>query len=157
VPILLTNGLQCLKQVNSFMNKASLKYQGLIAACGMNCGLCIGYLREKNPCGGCFNKNDKNKPKQCRSCSIVNCEWLAKTESGFCYDCEKYPCTRLKTLDKRYRTKYGMSMLDNLDNINKIGLEKFIENEESRWACKECGAGVSVHRSFCLDCKIEIK
>jgi hypothetical protein len=25
------------------------KYQGLIAACGMNCGLCIGYLRKKNP------------------------------------------------------------------------------------------------------------
>jgi hypothetical protein len=23
------------------------KYQGLIAACGMNCGLCIGYLRKK--------------------------------------------------------------------------------------------------------------
>ncbi len=39
------------------------KYQGLIAACGMNCGLCIGYLRDKNSCGGCFKIDDKYKPK----------------------------------------------------------------------------------------------
>ena len=25
----------------------------LIAPCGMDCGLCMGYLREKNTCGGC--------------------------------------------------------------------------------------------------------
>ena len=37
------------------------RYSGLIAACGMNCGLCIGFLREKKPCGGCFKKNDENK------------------------------------------------------------------------------------------------
>lgn len=73
----------------------------------------------KKPCGGCFKKDDENKPKQCRSCSIVNCELLAKTESGFCYDCEKYPCARLKKLDKRYRTNYVMSMIENLDNIQK--------------------------------------
>ncbi len=67
-------------------------YHGLIAACGMNCGLCIGYLREKNPCGGCFKKDDLNKPNSCRSCVIVNCESLTKTESGFCYECNNFPC-----------------------------------------------------------------
>jgi hypothetical protein len=133
-----------------------LKYHRLIAACGMNCGICIGHLREKNPCGGCFKKDDENKPKQCRSCIIVNCESLAKTYSGFCFDCEKYPCTRLKKLDKRYRTNYGMSMIENLDNIQKHGLEKFLENEEYRWTCKECGTRLSVHRNFCLNCKIEL-
>ena len=91
-----------------------LRYKDLIAPCGMNCGLCIGYIRKKNPCGGCFKKDDENKPSQCRSCSIVNCESLAKTKSGFCYECKKYPCARLKNLDKRYREKYGMSMIENL-------------------------------------------
>ncbi len=136
------------------MMMKTLKYHGLIAACGMNCGICIGYLRDKKPCRGCFKKDDENKPKQCRSCSIANCESLAKTDSGFCYDCEKYPCTRLKNLDKRYRTKYRMSMLENLDSIQKHGLEKFLENEESRWSCKECGTGLCVHRNFCLNCKV---
>ncbi len=101
-----------------------LKYDGLIAACGMNCGICVGHLREKKPCGGCYKLDCENKPKQCRSCNIVNCESLAKTDSGFCFDCEQYPCTRLKRLDKRYRTNYGMSMIENLDYIQKYGLEK---------------------------------
>lgn len=122
----------------------------------MNCGLCIGHLRDKKPCGGCFKLDCENKPKYCRSCTIVNCEFLAKTESGFCFECEKYPCTRLKQLDKRYRTNYGMSMLENLDSIKKIGLENFLANEETKWTCKNCGHGLSVHRDFCLNCKEEI-
>ncbi len=103
----------------------------------MNCGICIGYLRDKKPCAGCFKNDDENKPGSCRSCAIANCEYLAKTESGFCYECEKYPCARLKRLDKRYRTNYGMSMLENLENIQKSGLEEFLRNEQVRWTCKE--------------------
>lgn len=133
------------------------KYHGLIAACGMNCGLCIGYLREKNPCGGCFKKNDANKPPSCRSCAIVNCELLVKTESGFCYECITYPCPRLKRLDTRYRTNYGMSMLDNLNYIKVNGMERFLENEQNRWTCDICGSGISVHRDFCLNCKTKLK
>jgi len=133
--------------------QADLKYVNLIAPCGMNCGVCIGYLREKKPCGGCFKKDDKNKPKHCRSCIISNCELLAETVSGFCYECEKYSCTRLKRLDKRYRTKYGMSMIENLEYIKNTGLNNFLINEEKIWTCKVCGAGICVHRNFCLACK----
>jgi hypothetical protein len=132
-----------------------LKYHGMIAACGMNCGICIGHLREKNACGGCFKMDDENKPKHCRSCSIVNCDLLAKTDSGFCYDCERYPCARIKKLDQRYRKNYGMSMIENLNYIQTQGLDKFLINEELRWTCKGCGSGLSVHRAFCLNCKEE--
>jgi len=137
------------------MKEASLKYQGLIAACGMNCGLCIGHLRDKKPCGGCFKLDDPNKPKSCRSCSIVNCHRLAKTESGFCYECDIYPCARLKKLNQRYRSKYGMSMLENLEFIQKEGMEQFLLNEQDRWKCKQCGEGISVHRDYCVHCKAE--
>jgi hypothetical protein len=129
-----------------------IKYANMIAPCGMNCSICIGHLREKNSCAGCFRKDDVNKPKYCRSCIIVNCELLAETVSGFCYECEKYPCVKLKRLDKRYRTNYGMSMIENLNFIQKKGLEKFLENEDSRWTCKVCGVGLCVHRNFCLSC-----
>ena len=94
--------------------------------------------------------------KHCRSCSIVNCEFLDKTETGFCYDCDKYPCARLKRLDKRYRTNYRMSMIKNLENIKNRGLEKFLIDEEKRWTCKVCGSGLCVHRDSCLNCKTEI-
>ncbi|MBT3206866.1 MAG: DUF3795 domain-containing protein [Bacteroidetes bacterium] len=131
----------------------NLNYANMIAACGMNCGICIGHMRDKKPCGGCFRKDDDNKPKQCRSCNIVNCEFLKEIKSGFCFDCPKYPCVRLKRLDNRYRKKYKMSMIENLDSIKKVGLESFIRNEENRWICKVCGSGLSVHRDYCLNCK----
>ena len=136
--------------------RQDFKYANLIAPCGMNCGLCIGHLREKRPCGGCFKKDDENKPTICRSCVIVNCDLLSNNKSGFCYDCKKYPCTRLKNLDKRYRTKYGMSMIENLAYIKNHGLERFLNNEEEKWKCKVCGSGLSVHRDYCINCKTEI-
>ena len=93
----------------------------LIAPCGMNCGICLGYLRDKNKCPGCwFNNEHKNKSRN--KCIIKNCELLAKTDSKFCYDCEKYPCTRLKQLYNRYRTNFGMSMIENLEFIRENGL-----------------------------------
>ncbi len=85
-----------------------VKYQGLIAPCGMNCGICIGHMRKKKP-------------------------------------------------DKRYRTNYHMSMIENLDIINNKGLEVFLTMEESRWKCLSCGSGISVHRDFCIYCNTEFK
>jgi len=46
-------------------------------------------------------------------------------------------------------------MIENLNYIQEHGTEKFLKNEELRWTCKDCGAGLSVHRSFCLICKAE--
>ena len=123
----------------------------MIAPCGMNCSLCIGHIREKNRCEGC-NGNEQSKPQSCRTCSIVVCEKRKASESGFCYDCPAYPCTRIKNLDKRYRTKYGMSMVENLAYIKENGLDAFLKHEEERWNCSECGATLSVHRTACVEC-----
>lgn len=123
----------------------------MIAPCGMNCALCIGHIREKNRCEGC-NGNDQSKPQSCRTCTIVVCEKRKETDSGFCYDCSTYPCTRMKNLDKRYRTKYGMSMFENLEFIKENGIDAFLKHEEESWACQECGKMLSVHRKECLSC-----
>jgi len=105
----------------------------LIAPCGMNCTVCIAYLREKNRCGGCRGSNE-NKSNSCIKCVIKNCEILKQNKWKFCSDkCEKYPCTRLKNLDKRYRTKYQMSMIENLEFIEDVGIRKFIKHEKERW------------------------
>jgi hypothetical protein len=124
----------------------------LIAPCGMNCALCLGYLREKNRCLGC-REMCKNKPDLCRKCTIIHCNILKKNNWKFCSDkCEKYPCKRLKDLDKRYRTKYGMSMIENLESIQKLGIHKFVKNEKVKWKCPSCGSTFCVHRNFCLKC-----
>lgn len=124
----------------------------LIAPCGMNCGICLGHLREKNVCPGCRDMDEK-KPGYCRKCIIKNCQFLIEKKLRFCSDdCEKFPCLRLKNLDKRYRTKYGMSMLENLESIKNKGVEKFIGIEQDKWKCQKCGELLCVHRDSCLKC-----
>jgi len=123
-----------------------------IAPCGMNCNTCIGYLRDKNKCPGC-RERDTNKPNSCRKCTIKNCSILKELKQKFCSDkCKKFPCKRLIQLDKRYKTKYGMSMLKNLEDIKEIGIRKFVENEKIRWKCPKCGEILCVHRDLCLKC-----
>jgi hypothetical protein len=119
----------------------------LIAPCGMNCSICLAYLRDKNRCTGCLNSYE-GKPISCRRCRIKLC----RKKSRFCFECKIYPCARLKHLDKRYRTKYSMSMIENLENIKKSGVRAFIKSEKARWACKKCGGVICVHRKVCFAC-----
>jgi hypothetical protein len=121
----------------------------LIAPCGMDCGICMAYLREKKKCPGC-NGSNENKSSSCIRCKIKNCVNIRKTK--FCFDCDKFPCDKLKHLDKRYRTKYGMSMIENLENIKKLGIRKFVREEKTRWVCPQCGGIICVHRGYCSNC-----
>jgi hypothetical protein len=123
----------------------------LIAPCGMNCGVCLAHLRKDRKCPDCHGE-DTNKSASCVRCIIRNCEMIKISQSGFCYECEQYPCKRLKQLDKRYRTKYSMSMIENLESIKGIGLSAFIANEKERWRCRKCGGVVCVHRGYCFSC-----
>lgn len=123
----------------------------LIAPCGMNCRLCIAYIREKNPCPGCRCDN-RVKPKTRFTCRIKTCDKLKVGTAKYCFTCDLFPCGRLKHLDKRYRTKYGMSMIDNLAQIQKTGIRRFIKNELKKWACPECGELLCVHKPQCLCC-----
>lgn len=123
----------------------------LIAPCGMNCGLCMCYLREKNTCGSC-RSGDEGKAKSVLACTIRTCDIVRASESGFCSDCTKIPCPRLKRLGARYRQKYRMSMRDNLQAIRGKGVEAFAESERERWACPECGGVQCVHIAECIYC-----
>ena len=128
-----------------------LNKTAVIAPCGMNCGICLGYLREKRKCPSCHGE-DTNKPAYCIKCIIKNCEMIQLSQSKFCFECEKYPCQRLKQLDKRYRTKYNMSMIENLEYIKKFGINKFIRNEKIRWTCSDCRGTICVHTGYCYSC-----
>ena len=124
----------------------------LVAPCGMNCGVCIGHLRDRNPCPGCNDQDDSLKPHHCVVCAVKQCEHLPQGPEPFCAYCARYPCARLRQLDKRYRSKYRMSMIENLDELRRVGVEAFVELERTRWTCRHCGALVSVHRAACPAC-----
>jgi len=138
----------------------SLNKFALIAPCGMNCGICRAYLRNKYKvglkrvlvgCPGCRGTNT-GKPRYCIGCKIKNCRNFLKDGAKYCFECNIFPCARVKHLDKRYRTRYFMSMIENLEYIREHGVRIFLKNEDAKWACPKCGDTICVHDGFCIGC-----
>ena len=129
----------------------------LIAPCGMNCGICSNYLAYKNNIKGrgfpnCIGCRPRNKQcaflkKRCKDDLK-----LLKGEIEFCFECCYYPCEYLTRLDKRYREKYGMSMIDNLNEIKNRGINFFIKNQETEYKCRKCNNLISIHSKKCFVC-----
>jgi hypothetical protein len=131
----------------------------LIAPCGMNCGVCSGYLAMKYDvksqglkmgyCAGC-------RPRD-KQCSFIKkkCQLLMNGDVEYCYECGKFPCNNMVQLDKRYSERYHMSMIENLEYIKEHGMEKFLKKEEEKWRCPECGAVICCHNGICFNCGLE--
>jgi len=122
----------------------------LIAPCGMNCGVCYAYLREKNKCPGCRGPDD-DKSISCIRCKIKNCKEIKRKKLKFCFECASVPCEPLKRLDKRYKGKYHMSMVENLDFIKDKGIKKFLKWQGKKYSCA-CGGTICTHNGKCNDC-----
>ncbi len=97
-------------------------------------------------CTGCRPRDKK--------CAFLKkgCELLLIGKVKYCYECDDFPCERLERLDKRYRTYFKMSMIENLEYIKENGINQFLEMEEERWKCPECGAVICCHNGICFDC-----
>lgn len=123
----------------------------LIAPCGMNCGACYAHLRSRNQCPGC-RASDRAKPITRLRCPIKTCTIRQKRGAATCAGCAQLPCAPLLRLDRRYRAKYGMSMLENLQVIASAGVARLVQQERTRRVCSKCSAALCVHKRFCLQC-----
>jgi len=126
----------------------------LIASCGMNCMICIGYFgytmsgeKRKTACIGCTPRD--------KSCAFLKkyCEKLRKKEINYCFECNDFPCKQLKKLDEHYQKKYDMSMVENLIFIKKNGSKKFFELQKEKYECPVCKGTICVHTKICYNCK----
>src|SRR5512135_2790233 len=103
----------------------------LVAPCGMNCGVCKAYLayvhgvlrqrKKVSHCAGC-----RPRAKNCyikRGCETKK---LTHGEIQSCSQCDVMPCEKLAHLDRRYRTRYGMSMVENLKTLKEKGMAEFL-------------------------------
>ena len=127
-----------------------LNKYSLIAPCWINCGVCMAHLRKKNKCPGCRG-DDAGKPITRIICKIKTCLHFQKKNLKFCFSCSDFPCGILEHLDKRYRTKYKVNVIENLNFIKKYGVKKFQAEEKIKWTCL-CGGTVCVHKGHCLTC-----
>ena len=131
------------------MQKVSINPQ-MIAPCGMNCALCLHCQRALNKCPGCFSgRKVNNRPIKC---SIRLCK---KRKGDYCFECIEFPCERIKRLDKRYRERYGMSEIENLEFIRDKGMKKFLRAQAKKWHCPKCGDLISCHNDLCLKCNFK--
>jgi uncharacterized OB-fold protein len=58
----------------------------------------------------------------------------------------------MKDMEKRYSTRYRLSLSENLQMIQQSGINSFIQSEKVKWKCPECGGTLCVHRDFCVQC-----
>jgi hypothetical protein len=128
----------------------------LIAPCGMNCGICKAYLAfsrgvpykkgEVSHCPSCLIRN--------KNCAFIrkHCEKLRKKQIRSCHECADMPCKELAKLDEYYRARYSFSMIENLKNIRKKGMDTFLESQMEKYRCPSCGDTISVHDGKCYAC-----
>ena len=131
----------------------------LVAPCGMNCGICSAYLARKYDvrargvklpyCAGCRARN-----KQCAFLK-KRCQLILTGQITYCFECEEFPCRRLETIDRRYTANYRMSMIQNLRYIRAWGVALFLQKEEEKWRCPQCGEVISCHNGICYNCGLE--
>jgi len=131
----------------------------LIAPCGMNCGICSGYLALRNDvkskgvsmsyCAGC-----RPRGKQCAFLK-KRCVKLINGKVQYCYECDEFPCHSLEHIDNRYRALFKMSMVENLKYIKENGIAKLLEREEEKWQCPDCGGVICCHNGICFSCGLE--
>jgi hypothetical protein len=138
-----------MRKLNPFSEK-------LIAPCGMNCAICSRYLAyatnlKRSQCVGCRPGN-----KKCsylfEKCTGTNSNLNGNATATFCFKCDQYPCKQINRMDDRYRKNYMTSIKDNLECIDKNGIDKFIQEQYKKNRCSKCGQLISIHNRKCFKC-----
>lgn len=124
----------------------------LIAICGMNCMVCYKHLITKKyakKCHGC-RFDDETLPDHCRSCRIKDC---ARDKGlSYCFQCDEFPCKWIKNMDRSYRQRYHVSLIEQGLYLKEHGINAFLLREQSLWKCNHCGGVISLHDAFCSEC-----
>jgi uncharacterized protein DUF3795 len=132
----------------------------LVAPCGMDCWACSFYLAfitgiPKRRGSICHRTGCRPRNKQCAYLK-GQCELQPKNKINFCFECDRYPCDRLRKLDQRYSGCYGVSPIENLELIRAKGVAFFLRQQHERQGCPNCGGMISVHNRKCFACdKVE--
>jgi len=131
--------------------------ESLLAPCGMNCAVCSAYLAKTHYakdaglrfpyCAGCRPRN--------KVCAFLKkrCPRLLHNTVRFCFECPTFPCEHLAKLDSRYRSRYHMSMIENLQAIQRQGVARFLAGEEEKWRCPQCRGTICCHNGLCFSCQ----
>ncbi|MDR2580959.1 MAG: DUF3795 domain-containing protein [Fibromonadaceae bacterium] len=110
--------------------KNQTKKHYTLGCCGIDCGLCPRYYTEgESRCLGCFGENfsEKHPP-----CSFATC-CVKKHNLETCGQCKEFPCKKYDN-EKIEKDSFvtHKKMMTNLKNVQKNGIEKYIEEQNVR-------------------------
>ncbi|MFW9902114.1 MAG: DUF3795 domain-containing protein [Candidatus Thorarchaeota archaeon] len=145
--------------------------KALLAPCGLYCGVCAIHIADKDnnakfkeilvdvykpfsktiediKCKGCLSENQDDIFGYCKMCPIRDCVKSKGFES--CYQCNDFPC---KFIDK-FPVPVGKKViLRAIPQWKELGTEKWVEAEEKRYHCPECGNPLFRGAKRCNKCK----
>lgn len=100
-------------------------YTGRVPACGVFCGGCPVYVRDKKRCPGA----QVNKVR-CEKCKTFHLCCQRKGISH-CFQCNVFPCSKFKSFTNRW-LKYGQNFINNQALLKDLGEEGFLEHFNNR-------------------------
>ena len=158
------------------------KNPDFVAPCGLYCGVCAIHIagRDNNEkfkerlvnlykggvdgkgtlpnsenlttsdihCGGCLSDD---LFMHCKQCEIRDCA-MAKGYEG-CHECDDFPCSYIDNFSMTVGKKV---ILRAIPYWRAVGTEKWIQDEEARYVCPECGNKVFRGVVRCNQCKAEL-
>jgi hypothetical protein len=127
-----------------------------LAPCGVYCEACPSFIIS---CKGCRSENKNQKRKSKWDCKIRIC-CLEKKSYNFCYECKEFPCKdfskkliKSHSGDKKYQ--YRHELPNNLERIKKIGIEKWLKEQKTKWQCPKCSGIIKFYHYKCSECGTE--
>lgn len=127
--------------------------EGMIAPCGVNCLACSAHLDDKRPCPGCRAPVGTITRKSCQNCTKKKCAFDQGLQ--WCFECGRFPCARIKSLNKRYQENYHVDLVQNGMDA-KRDMAAFLQAQKARFTCDACGGVIDQHHGRCSACGREV-
>ena len=75
----------------------------------------------------------------------------------YCGQCEDFACSELsrKLIDSHPnhpKFNYRHKIPDNMDQIDKIGLEEWAKEQKKKWLCPDCNNQITFYDYKCISC-----
>jgi predicted RNA-binding Zn-ribbon protein involved in translation (DUF1610 family) len=141
--------------------------RNLVSPCGLYCGVCAiriatvddndkfrerlapvyGVKPEDLYCEGCLAPVEKVWT-YCKVCPIKTCAG----ERGYegCHQCDEWPCAPIESFPIPVGKKVIMRAIP---RWREVGTETWVEEEEQRYKCPNCGAQLFRGAKRCRECK----
>ncbi len=121
--------------------------------CGLYCGACPIMLNTKAGLGSeqCYGCKSEQPTGYCAVCGIKACARGKGYE--FCNECSEYStCALMQKFLNDANWPYQQMVSNNMESIQRNGLPKWLEAQEQRWRCPNCGTSHSWWDETCPQC-----